>query len=91
MKKIYCKKNNGNLDFYMIYDKKEYYLFSQTYKRGVEDFYKQGVFIDKAIHHGIGKKDCSIHKTMDKLIKYIKYLEKETNVIILKKTQKCAA
>lgn len=88
MTKIYCKRTAGNHDFYVVVGKNEYYLFSQAFKRSVEKFYGHGVTIDKAINHGIGKRDHAIHHTMDKLKMNIRYLEIYNNIIILKRTMK---
>ena len=91
MTKIYCKERKNMHDFYISVDRNDYYLFSQKYKTGVDNYYKGGVQLDKGIRHGIGRTDCAIHRTMDKLKKQIRYIEQEYNLIILNQTKARAA
>lgn len=88
--KVYCRENDGKHDFYVNVDKKEYFVFSQTVRKSVNDFYRNAVDIDRALCHGIGRRDHAIHHTMDKLILYIGYIESEYDIIILKKTKRKA-
>lgn len=85
---IYCKTNDTVQDFYMIHNNEEIYLFTQKRKASVERFYASGVNLDKALCHGIGNSNYAIHKTMDKLRLYIRYIEKEYDIILLNKTKK---
>lgn len=87
MIKIYCTERKGMHDFYIIVEKENFYLFSQKYKTGVDKYYRNGVQLNKGIRHGIGKTDCAIHRTMDKLKKNIRYIEKEYDVVILNQTK----
>jgi len=87
MTKIYCKEKIGVHEFYIKVDREEYYLFSQKYRRGVDNYYKSGVLLNKGICHGIGKTDCSIHRTMDKIRRHIRYLENEYDIAILDQTK----
>lgn len=85
---IYCTANENINNFYMNHEGKSFYLFSQNRRKGVELFYKNGVSVDKAIHHGMGKKDKAIHRTMDKLMTSIRYIETESQIKVLRKTRK---
>lgn len=87
MTKIYCQERNGMHEFYMTFDRDDYYLFSQKYRVGVDNFYRGGVQLDKGIKHGIGKTDCAIHRTMDKLKRQIRYIEQEYDLAILDRTR----
>jgi len=92
MTKIYCKEEKrGQHEFYIVVDKDEYYLFSQNYRAGVDSYYRGGVQLNKGICHGMGKTDCAIHRTMDKLKKQIRYIEQEYDLAILKQTKMRAA
>jgi len=91
MTKIYYKEGRGKHSFYMLNDRKEYYLFTQSKRKGVGAFYRGGVTLDRAINHGIGRRDRAIHQTMDKLIRNIKYIEEENDIVVLKKTGRKAA
>jgi hypothetical protein len=48
-------------------DGKEYYLFTQNYRRGVADFFRYSVSFDQAIDFSRAKKDCAILRTMEKI------------------------
>lgn len=63
-------------------------MFDQSFRRGVDDFFRNGVIIDKALNHGIGRWDYAIHQTMDKLKMYIKYIESQNDITVLKNTSK---
>ena len=92
MTKIYCKEEKrGQHEFYIVVDKNEYYLLSQSYRVGVDKYYRGGVQLNKAICHGMGKTDCAIHRTMDKLMKQIRYIEQEYDLAILNQTKLKAA
>ncbi len=91
MTRIYCQEKNGMHEFYMTIDRNDYYLFSQKYRVGVDSFYKGGVQLDKGIRHGIGRTDCAIHRTMDKVKRHIRYIEQEYDLVILEKTKMRAA
>lgn len=86
MTTIYYERNNGKHDFYLNNGGNDFYLFSQPMKRSVDHFYRGGINLDKALCHGIGKKDHAVHHTMDKLKIYIRYIEMQHDIIILKKT-----
>lgn len=90
MMKIYCKRNeySQDHDFYLMDRNTTYYIFSQKFRKGVEDYYKNGVLLNKAIDHSACKKDCAVHRTMEKLKLYIRYIEKENGIIVFNKTRK---
>lgn len=88
---IYCRTTNENNDFYMVHEGKDYYLFSQNRRKGVEAFYRKAKILDKALHHGNGKRDRAIHRTMDKLRSAIRYIKNENNIIVLERTRKMRA
>lgn len=46
--KIYCKPTDkGVHSFYLVMDNDEFFLFSQAYRKGVEEYYGKGVRIDE--------------------------------------------
>lgn len=87
---IYCKeKTKGMHSFYIITDNGlEYFLFSQNYRKGVQNFFGKGVRLDQARNFAKSNKDSAIMRTMHKIPMYIKYLEKEYGIEILEKTRK---
>ena len=86
---IYCKTTaKGISTFYLKTENGEYFLFNQNYRRGVNDYYKNGVSLDNATDYTKSKFDASIIRTMSKIFMYVKYVEKEYDVEILKQTIK---
>ena len=89
MATIYCKSTGHDMhSFYLRTGKEEYYLFSQGYRGGVHKYYAGGVDLRSAMDRSKGRHDYSILKTMKKLPKYIVYIEKEYDTVILDKTKK---
>ncbi len=90
--KIICKPTKkGVQTFYLIIGNESYYLFAQAYRKGVAKFYRNGVWLDKAMKHSKAHNDTAIMKAMDKIPKYVRYLEKEYDMEILMRTRKRGA
>lgn len=86
---IYCKTTSqGTSTFYLKTTKGEYFLFNQNYRKGVNDYYRKGVSLDNATNYSKSKFDSAIIRTMSKIFMYIKYVEKEYEVEVLKQTIK---
>jgi len=84
--KIYCKPTSKGIhSFYLIFDGNEYYLFSQNYRKGVARYYGGGVLMDNAMKRTKAHGDHSVLKTMEKLPMYLRYIEKEQGIKVLKK------
>ena len=66
---------------------REYYLFTQNYRKSNKEFFGKGVIVDAALNHSLSS-STSVRKTMTKLVPYIEYVEKEYGLIVLRKTQK---
>lgn len=88
---IFCRPYNGKNNFYLDDGSRVYYLFSQNYRFGVKEYYKNGVCLKDAMDMSKSKKDIGILKTMEKLPKYIKYIEEEYEIEILEKTKRAHA
>ena len=86
--KFYCKPQNGIHSFYLKDKKDEYYLFSQDYRKSVQAYYGNGVHLDRAIDYSKCHRDSALARTMTKLPAYIKYIEKEYEIKVLKQTIK---
>ncbi len=87
--KIYCKPTaKGVHSFYLLLDSEEYFLFSQAYRKGVEEYYGRGVRIEEAVRHSRAHKDAAIIRTMDKIPMYVKYVEKTYEIEVLEQTKK---
>ena len=86
---IYCKTTSkATHSFYLKSEGNEYFLFSQDYRKGVNDYYKGGVSLDRAADFTKSKFDSAVMLTMSKIFMYIKYIEKEYGIQVLKQTIK---
>lgn len=85
---IYCRPTaKGVHSLYADVDGTSHFLFSQAYRRGVKEFFADGVSLNRAIDHSLAKNNSAVHNTMDKLIPSIRYVEREYNIEILNKTK----
>ncbi len=67
----------------MDYGPKRYFLFFQPYKKGVADYFGNGVYLDRALDCSRARRDTAILHTMAKLPMYIRYVEKEYGLKVL--------
>lgn len=89
MAKVYCMAdNNSKQHFYVEAKGKSYYLFSQDFRRGVQNYYASGVDLNRALDVSKAKFDAAIARTMRKLPSHLRYIEKEYDVQILNRTKK---
>lgn len=59
--KIYCKPTDkGVHSFYLVMDNDEFFLFSQAYRKGVEEYYGKGVRIDESMKYSRAHNGVSI-------------------------------
>ena len=86
---ISCKATaKGVHSFYMTFGGEDFFLFNQNYRRGVEEFYANGVELNQAMRISLAHHDSAIIRTMEKLPSYIKYIEKEYGIAVLNQTIK---
>ena len=86
---VYCKTDDkAQQHFYVCFKGDSYYLFSQDFRRGVQNYYENGVSIGKAIDCSRAKFDSAITRTMRKILPHIRYVEKEYNLQILNRTKR---
>lgn len=84
---IKCNENRrGQHNFYINYAGKDYYLFSQDYHDGVNKYFSKGVSIHNIFDTKRNIKDHCVMKTVSKMKPYIRYIEKEYDLMILKET-----
>ena len=84
---VYClTTDKGIHSFYLEAYGKTHYLFSQSYRRGVREYFGQGVHLDYALDVSRAGYDSAIIRTMRKLPSYIKYIEKEYGIEVLRQT-----
>lgn len=88
---VFCvgaNDHSNNQDFYVKVDNVDYFLFRQSYRKGIKEYFGNGVRIDKALKNNWNKLDRAVLRTIDKLPSYIKYVEKEYGIAILDKTRR---
>lgn len=86
---IYCEPTAKSVhSFFLITSGTTYFLFSQDYRKGVHEYYKNGVRLDEATNFSRSHRDNAIRRTMTKIPIYIKYIEKEYGIEILEQTKK---
>ena len=87
--KIYCRTTaKGVHSFYMVANGESHFLFHQNYRRGVNKYYREGVRLDEALKISRAKGDNAVLRTMEKLPSYIKYVEREQGIEVLRMTAK---
>lgn len=90
--RICCEVKSNNIDtFYLMNGSEKIFLFNQNRRKGVEDYYcGNGVTLNRALKLpslGRGsdrKRSKALRRTMDKLPIYIKYIEKEYGIKVMK-------
>ncbi len=86
---IYCKATDkGVHTFYLAQGREEYFLFHQNFRRGVKEYFGRGVSINEAFNFSRSHHNTALIHTMEKLPAYIKYVEKEYGIEVLKQTAK---
>ena len=86
---IYCRTTDkGVHSFYLWVDGNEYYLFRQNYRKGVHAYFRKGIRLDEVYDYSKAKHDNAIIRTLSKLPMYIRYVESEYGLVVLKQTQK---
>jgi hypothetical protein len=84
---IYCETTaQGIQSFYITTNGETHFLFSQNFKRGVKDYFERGVMVDEAINFKRANGNSAIIRTMEKLPAYIRYVEREYGMEVLRKT-----
>ena len=86
---VYCKPTSkGVHSFYLLIGREEVFLFSQAYRKGVEEYYGRGVHFDESMNYSKAHNDSAVIRTMKKIPMYVKYVEKEYAIEVLEQTKK---
>ena len=88
--RIFCKTTDKGIQsfFVQVDHKTTYFLFSQSYRKGVKAFYEKRPCLNDAMDFSRARKDSSVLHTMTKLPIYLRYLEQEYGLHLLRKTTK---
>ena len=85
---IYCETiEHGVHSFYLVSGGREYFLFNQNYRKGVQEYFNNGVYLDRAMNYSKAHNDSALVRTMTKLPMYIKYIEKEYEIEVFEQTK----
>ena len=84
-KTIYCRTTaKGIQSFYVKIGTERYYLFSQRYYVGVRNFFTNGRRFNE-LSNACKNGNTAVRRTAEKMSTYLKYVEKEYNVVIYDK------
>ena len=84
---IYCRVTaKGIHSFYLRCSQGDFFLFTQSYRRGVQRYFGRGVRLEEACNYARAGGDRSLLHTMDKLPMYLRYAEKEYGITVLRRT-----
>lgn len=84
---IYCRNTEKGIhNFYIEANGETHFLFSQSYKTGVRDYFGRGVSIDEAMNFKKANGNTAVIRTMEKLPSYIRYIEREYGMEVLRRT-----
>lgn len=74
--------------FYLVSQDREYYLFTQKYRKGVKEYFHNKVLLRDALDVSKSRRDAALIRTKTKFPIYIRYIEKEYGITVLESTMK---
>ncbi len=74
--------------FYLVNNDREYYLFTQAFRKGVKAYFHNRVLLRDALDVSKGHRDTALIRTKTKLPMYIRRVEKEYGITVLESTLK---
>ena len=87
--KVFCRTTGkGTQSFFLSQNGKEYFLFSQSYRRSVRDYFSVPISFDEAIDYSKAKRNSALLRTMEKIIPSTKYIEREYTICVRKQSNK---
>lgn len=87
--KIYCRTiDKGVQAFYLEVGNDSFYMFSQPYRKSVKEYYRNGVVLGDSFKCSRACGDTAVTRTMSKIPKHIRYIEKEYEIEILEQTKR---
>ena len=76
------KKNKDTDTYYLLFNKEKIFLFNQKHRNGAFDYFKSGKSISSALKPAT--RDPGLRRVCDKLPMYIKYIEKEYEIKVMR-------
>ena len=90
--RVFCEMNNEKWSdiFYLLMSNKEepIWLFTQEHRNGVYNYFRTPRTISEASNYTKSINNGGLRRTMDKLPKYIKYVEKEYEINVFGKNKR---
>lgn len=87
--KVFCEvSRQGVHSLYLLFEGKRYYLFSQNYRKSVQDFFSNPVPLNETMDFSKAHHDTALMKTFSKISIYGQYVEKEQGIEVYEKTKK---
>ena len=75
---LLANRDNAKLQFFLDLDQKQYYLFEQSFSKGVYRYFKQGVRLSQLRKYNNWNKNMRLDKTIeDRIPQCTKYVIKE--------------
>lgn len=75
--KIEITKKNDKIHFYLITGGKRHYMFSQSFSKGVYEFFRNGRSEAELYSYKLWHKNPRLDKTIEKIPMYIRYIIRE--------------
>jgi len=76
------KKDFETDTYYLLFNKEKIFLFNQKHRNGAFDYFKGGRSLSEALKPN--KRDAGLRRVSDKLPMYIKYIEKEYEIKVMR-------
>ena len=87
--KVFCEvSRQGVHSLYLLFEGKRYFLFSQNYRKSVQDFFTKPVPLNETMNFSKAHHDTALIKTFSKISIYGQYVEKEQGIEVYEKTKK---
>lgn len=87
--KVFCEvSRQGVHSLYLLFEGKRYYLFSQHYRKSVQDFFAKPVTLAETLDFSKTHRDEALMRTFSKISIYAQYVEKEQGIEVYEKTKK---
>lgn len=86
---IYCETaEHGVHSFYLLNEGQKHFLFSQDYRKGVQEYFGKGVTLKQSMNYSKTHNDSALVRTMTKIPVYLRYVEKEYQIEVLEQTKR---
>lgn len=75
---LFANRENAKLQFFLVTNKEEYYLFEQNFSKGVYLYFQNGVWLSQIRRYKNWNKNMRLDKVIEERIpQYTRYLMKE--------------